>query len=244
MWLTGRLARFLPAPATDEGAGVADAVVLLHGLARTDASLAPMALALKAAQRSIVLLKNDGMLPLALPAAGAPRPTLAVIGPNAAVARLGGYSGEPLERISILQGLQAKLGERVRIVHADPICMSLPGARCHRSEERRGSGALVPAGSRPIDLAGFAHAELDAQKNTLSLRLPIPLGMLPYTETIVTDEPKGTHDHEPPRGPVYPACIRASGLFDIAQTMARATTRSPARRASLPPPAPAKEPIL
>jgi len=50
MWLTGRLARFVPAaPATEEGAGVADAVVLLHGLARTDASLAPMALALKAA---------------------------------------------------------------------------------------------------------------------------------------------------------------------------------------------------
>lgn len=49
MWLTGRFARFLPAPATEEGAGVADAVVLLHGLARTDASLAPMALALKAA---------------------------------------------------------------------------------------------------------------------------------------------------------------------------------------------------
>lgn len=83
------------------------------------------ALALKAAQRSIVLLKNDGMLPLALPAAGAPRPTLAVIGPNAAVARLGGYSGEPLERISILQGLQAKLGERVRIVHAEGVQITL-----------------------------------------------------------------------------------------------------------------------
>lgn len=49
MWLSGRLARFLPAPASEEGAGAADAVVLLHGLARTDASLAPMALALKAA---------------------------------------------------------------------------------------------------------------------------------------------------------------------------------------------------
>jgi triacylglycerol lipase len=49
MWMTGHLARFLPAPATEEGAGVADAVVLLHGLARSDASLAPMALALKAA---------------------------------------------------------------------------------------------------------------------------------------------------------------------------------------------------
>jgi triacylglycerol lipase len=49
MWLTGRLARFLPAPATDEGAGRAEAVVLLHGLARSDASMAPMAMALKAA---------------------------------------------------------------------------------------------------------------------------------------------------------------------------------------------------
>lgn len=48
MWLTGRLARFLPAPATEEGAGPGEVVVLLHGLARTDASLAPMALALKA----------------------------------------------------------------------------------------------------------------------------------------------------------------------------------------------------
>jgi triacylglycerol lipase len=54
MWLTGRLARFLPAPATEEGAGALDAVVLLHGLARSDASLAPMALALKAAGFRVV----------------------------------------------------------------------------------------------------------------------------------------------------------------------------------------------
>jgi triacylglycerol lipase len=54
MWLTGRLARFPAAPATEEGAGTADAVVLLHGLARTDASLAPMALALKAAGFRVV----------------------------------------------------------------------------------------------------------------------------------------------------------------------------------------------
>jgi triacylglycerol lipase len=54
MWLTGRLARFLPVPATEEGAGAADSVVLLHGLARTDASLAPMALALKAAGFRVV----------------------------------------------------------------------------------------------------------------------------------------------------------------------------------------------
>jgi triacylglycerol lipase len=49
MWLTGRLARFRPAaPATEEGSGAAECVVLLHGLARTDTSLAPMAMALKA----------------------------------------------------------------------------------------------------------------------------------------------------------------------------------------------------
>ena len=49
MWLTARLARFAPAaPATEVGAGMAEVVVLLHGLARTDASLAPMAIALKA----------------------------------------------------------------------------------------------------------------------------------------------------------------------------------------------------
>ncbi len=54
MWLTGRLSRFLPAPATEEGAGLTDAVVLLHGLARTDASLAPMAMTLKAAGFRVV----------------------------------------------------------------------------------------------------------------------------------------------------------------------------------------------
>lgn len=83
------------------------------------------ALALKAAQRSIVLLKNDGTLPLSKSAAGARQPTLAVIGPNAAVARLGGYSGEPLQRISILQGLQAKLGGSVHIVHAEGVKITL-----------------------------------------------------------------------------------------------------------------------
>jgi triacylglycerol lipase len=50
MWLNGRLSRFRPAaPAAEAGAAPAEVVVLLHGLARTDASLAPMAMALKAA---------------------------------------------------------------------------------------------------------------------------------------------------------------------------------------------------
>jgi beta-glucosidase len=72
-------------------------------------------LALKTAQRAITLLKNDGVLPFD---AGKLK-TLAVIGPNAAVARLGGYSGQPRQTVSVLDGLRAKLGTRVKLVHAD-----------------------------------------------------------------------------------------------------------------------------
>jgi beta-glucosidase len=72
------------------------------------------ALAVKAAQESIVLLKNDGTLPLA---AGRIK-TLAVIGPNAGVARLGGYSEVPAHSVSILQGIRNLVGARVHVVYA------------------------------------------------------------------------------------------------------------------------------
>ncbi|MGH8338338.1 MAG: glycoside hydrolase family 3 C-terminal domain-containing protein, partial [Gammaproteobacteria bacterium] len=79
------------------------------------------ALALKVAQRSITLLKNDGMLPLVLPKAGTAKPTIAVIGPSAAVARLGGYYGLPPVTISILEGIKAKVGRRANIVFAQGV---------------------------------------------------------------------------------------------------------------------------
>jgi beta-glucosidase len=75
---------------------------------------AARALAVKAAQESIVLLKNDGTLPLAAQRIR----TLAVIGPNAAVARLGGYSEVPAHSVSILEGIRALVGHQVRVVYA------------------------------------------------------------------------------------------------------------------------------
>ncbi len=78
-------------------------------------------LALQAAQRSIILLKNDGTLPLSLPRAGAAKPVIAVIGPNAAVARLGGYYGVPPVKISILDGIRAKVGARADVLFAEGV---------------------------------------------------------------------------------------------------------------------------
>ncbi|HET6383101.1 MAG TPA: glycoside hydrolase family 3 C-terminal domain-containing protein [Armatimonadota bacterium] len=64
------------------------------------------ALALEAARQSIVLLKNDGILPLN----PAQIQSVAVIGPTAGSAILGGYSGSPFVRISPMQGIATALG--------------------------------------------------------------------------------------------------------------------------------------
>lgn len=75
------------------------------------------ALALEAARKSICLLKNDGILPLK---AGAQK--VAVIGPNAAPARLGGYSSVPKQKIGLLDGIRARLGGEV--IHARGVAIT------------------------------------------------------------------------------------------------------------------------
>jgi beta-glucosidase-like glycosyl hydrolase len=76
------------------------------------------AVALEAARRAIVLLKNEGAL---LPLDRARLKTIAVIGPNAKGARLGGYSSEPGRSVDILDGIKQKAGTSLRVLYAEGV---------------------------------------------------------------------------------------------------------------------------
>ena len=72
-------------------------------------------IALKAAQETLVLLKNDkNLLPLDL----SKLKTIAVIGPNAADLHLGGYSRMPSHSVPILQGIRDRVGTKAKVVYA------------------------------------------------------------------------------------------------------------------------------
>lgn len=83
-----------------------------------------IALARKTAQRSIVLLKNNGVLPLTDPQEAAAKPTIAVIGPNANVARLGGYYGIPPVTVSLLDGIRERLGDSANVTYAQGVVIT------------------------------------------------------------------------------------------------------------------------
>ncbi len=73
------------------------------------------ALALEAAHESIVLLHNDGLLPLAKTIE-----SVAVIGPNAddLMVLLGNYNGTPSQGATLLSGVRAKLADGAKLYYA------------------------------------------------------------------------------------------------------------------------------
>lgn len=99
-------------------------------------------LAREAAAGSFVLLKNDGGLPLRRKVG-----TLAVIGPDAAEVRLGGYSGPGIRKESILDAIRAKMP------HTKVLYQEGPGL---------GSDAFLPVPAEFLDIRGayFQGSEL------------------------------------------------------------------------------------
>ena len=94
------------------------------------------ALALEAARKSMVLLKNDGTLPLRREALK----RVAVIGPSAdsVTVLLGNYNGTPSAPITVLAGLRAALGSGVAVDYAQGC-----------------DYATMPPGVRPIPRTGL-----------------------------------------------------------------------------------------
>jgi beta-glucosidase len=80
---------------------------------RVNGCAAHRELALDAARASMVLLKNDGLLPL-----NKTKKTIAVIGPSGNVARLGGYSPN-VDAVSPLQGLKRVAPKGTKILFAE-----------------------------------------------------------------------------------------------------------------------------
>ncbi|MFF5338984.1 glycoside hydrolase family 3 C-terminal domain-containing protein [Streptomyces sp. NPDC013181] len=108
------------------------------------------ALALEAAEQAVVLLKNDGLLPLD-PAAGR---TVAVVGLLADACKLDWYSGTLMHRSTPLDGLRERFGAD-RVVHAEGAdlvrikCadgwLHIPEADPDAAGARAEEGALDPA---------------------------------------------------------------------------------------------------
>jgi beta-glucosidase len=132
------------------------------------------AVARRAATESIVLLKNEGG---SLPLSASRIHSLAVIGPNAAVARTGGGGSalvKPRYAVTALDGIRQAAGAAVRVSYALGVAMpgddaadQTPQARARlRSQAvelaRNSDGAVVVAGySDKLESEGFDRSSMD-----------------------------------------------------------------------------------
>ncbi|MFE1285930.1 glycoside hydrolase family 3 C-terminal domain-containing protein [Streptomyces sp. NPDC058751] len=142
------------------------------------------ALALEAAEQAVVLLENDGLLPLR------PGVRLAVVGLLADECKLDWYSGTLIHRSTPLEGLYERFGadrvdfaegvDRVRLRTASGRYLAVPAVEDAPEEPREAEGALDPAlvpgrtGLPPLtaDAVGTELALIDWGEDVLTLRAP------------------------------------------------------------------------
>ncbi len=147
---------------------------------------ADIRLARTVAQKSIVLLKNDGVLPLDPKA----KMRLAVIGPNAVEPLFGGYSGVNDKAVGVLAGVKAAAGPDVTIEQADgvwiigpamvsehrnapvrPVAPAENAARIAQAVEvaKRSDVVLLVLGDRPEITREAVSMMAPGDRNTLGL---------------------------------------------------------------------------
>jgi beta-glucosidase len=131
------------------------------------------ALAQQAAEKTIVLLKNDNNI---LPLDVKKLTSIAVIGPHVNETLLGGYSDVPRQTVSILQGIKDYVGKKVQVNYAQGTLLTLdkwtPGADSvaanSRSKERWNTDKVELA--TPADTKGMIEeAVAAAQKSDVAL---------------------------------------------------------------------------
>lgn len=92
---------------------------------RVVGSEAHRALALSAAREAITLLRNENNL---APLDPNTIKSIAVIGPNANRPLLGGYSGVPKQSVTVLEGIQEKVGHRARVIFSEGCKITVGGS--------------------------------------------------------------------------------------------------------------------
>jgi beta-glucosidase len=152
-----------------------------------NAAPAHIRLARKAAERSLVLLKNDGVLPIEPDAPF----RLAVIGPNASEPLFGGYSGDTDRAVGILDGVRRGAPRNVAVEFAEGLWITAPDSLGkHRSYSaskpvpdnenrlriaqavdvaKRSDAVLLVLGDVPAITREAVHITLPGDRRTLGL---------------------------------------------------------------------------
>ena len=145
------------------------------------------ALNLEAARKSVVLLKNDGMLPLK-----GKYKTLAVIGPNAFSTRclMGNYHGEASEYITVLDGIRRAAGDTH--IRYGVGCSLTPYQPPKSREVKSGDDASVsffgeiPPTFNMLELSG--HGDREAEALALAEECEAVVLVLGLDETVEGEE--------------------------------------------------------
>jgi beta-glucosidase len=122
------------------------------------------ALALKVAEESMVLLKNDGLLPLNR----AKIKRIAVIGENAnsVPMLLGNYNGYPSNPVTILDGIKSVAGANIEVTYEPGYPLALAKDGSNKPDEKMLADAIAAAQSADVVIyVGGINAQLEGEES-------------------------------------------------------------------------------